>query len=412
MSDPNDIPVGPQAQPSAPHLAAVHPQYDLCIVGLGMQGVSMAARAASASMHVACSDRRADAIARFNRADVDDSLVETIEDALAGQIVRAFAGAARARTFVITTPPDLRADGSVDTTPIEQAIDAVLDIVEPGNLIVLDASAPPGTTRGLLAERLEAMGMHPGEDVFVASACMHDARGVVGGITPACAEHAAALYRTLFDVPVRTATAEACELVRLAHRTHQEMNTAFANELSAVCKHLGLDVWSVLSLTRDAGSSSLGSPTPGPLGAGARIEPRLLADACQHDTMLTRATLSLGDMQPARVVAEIRAAARRFVSPTIACLGLSNRGDDDLLHSPAMRVASLIGREQLGQMLVVDPRLEHSPLPGAPLVGLTEALRRADIVVVLSDDPSFAAAPRELYARPSVIDTLGVLAMA
>jgi UDP-N-acetyl-D-mannosaminuronic acid dehydrogenase len=410
VSDPNDIPAGPTRTPSAPHLAAVQPQYDLCVIGLGLDGVRIAARGASASMKVACCDRRVDAVARFNRAEVDDPLVETIEDALAGQIVRAFAGAARARSFIITTPPHLRADGSVDTRPIEQAIDAVVDIIEPGNVVVLDASAPPGTTRSMLAERLEAAGLHPGEDVFVASACVHDERCVIGGVTPTCAEHAAALYRALFDIPVRTATAESCELVRLAHRTHQEMNTAFANELSAVCKHLGLDVWSVLSLTRHAGSTSLGSPTPGPLDARARIEPRLLADACQHDTTLTRATLSLGDMQPARVVAEIRAAARRFVSPTIACLGLSSGGE--LRHSPAMRVASLIAREQLGTLVVVDPTLERSPLPGAPLLGLSEALRRADIVVLLSDEPSFAQAPRELYARPSVIDTLGVLAMA
>ncbi len=74
-----------------------------------------------------------------------------------------------------------------------------------------------------------------------------------------------------------------------------------------------------------------------------------------------------------------------------------------------MRVASLIGRAQLGPMLVVDPRVNVSPVHGARLVSLDEALKQADIVVVLSDDPSFAAAPRELYSRPSVIDTLGVL---
>ena len=293
----------------------------------------MAAGATRQALKVACCDSRDSVVARFNRADVgnDLNLVETIEDALAEKTLRAFEGAARARAFVITTPPILREDGSVDIEPIEAAIDAVVDATECGNLIVLDASAPPGTTRRVLADRLEAVGMRVGEDVFVASACVHGERVVVGGATPACSEHAAALYRKLFDLPVRVATAEACELVRLAHRTHQEMNTAFANELSAVCKHLGLDTWSVLSLTREAGSQSLGSPTPGPRDAGARIEPRLLADACSHDTTLTRATLSLGDLQPARIVAEIRAAARRFVSPTIACLGLTTGSEEGLL---------------------------------------------------------------------------------
>ncbi len=411
MSDPSDNSDAPHSSSSnAPHLTAVAPQYDVCIVGLGPRGVRIAARAIDASMHVAGCDPRAEAVARFNRAEVNGQLMDVIETGLAEGSLRAFAGAARSRAFVITTSPSLRSDGSVDTHPIEDAIEAVIDVVEPGNLIVVDASAPPGTTRRMLADRLEGVGLRAGEDVFVASACVHDSRCVVGGVTPSCTEHAAALYRSVFALPVKATTAEACELVRLAHRTHQEINTAFANELSAVCKHLGVDVWNVLALTRDASPSTLGSPTPGPRDAWARIEPRLLADACQHDTALTRATLDLGAIQPARIVAEIRAAARRFVSPTIACLGLASESDDQLLHSPALRVASLIAQERLGQLIVVDPRLAVSPIPGAPLVSIAKALRAADIVVVLSDHPSFAAAPRELFSRPSVIDTLGVLA--
>ncbi len=404
----------PRSYPTAPHLSAVQAKYDLCIVGLEPYGIRLAARGVSAEMSVACSDTRPESIVRFNRADVgrDARLVDTIEDGLAEQTVRAFVGAARAKAFVIGVLPVLQPDGYVDSTPIEDAIDAVVDVAEPGNLIVLDAPAAPGTTRGLLAEKLRAVGLHPGEDVFVATVWVSNGRCFVGGVTPHCTERAAELYGSLYELPVQTATAEACELVRLARRTHEEMNAAFANELCAVTKHLGLDVWSVLSLARSAGSTTLAAPSPGPGSAHARFEPRLFAAACEHDTPLTRAAISQGELQPARIAAEVRSAARRFVSPTIACLGLGSGFDGALAHSPAMRVASLIDRGQLGQLLVVDPGLNVSPVSGARLVGLTEALKQADIVVVLSDEPSFAAAPRELYARPSVIDTLGVLTRA
>lgn len=401
----------PRALSSAPHLAAVQALYDLCIVGLDPYGVRLAARGVGASMTVACNDTRPDSIEKFNRADVghDARLVDTIEDGLAEQTVRAFIGAARANAFVISVMPALRFDGSIDSSPLENAIDAVVDTAELGNLIVLDAPAAPGTTRGVLAERLEAVGMRPGEDVFVATVWVTNGRCFIGGVTPRCTERAAELYGSLFELPIQTATAEACELARLAQRTHQEMNAAFANEVSSVSKHLGVDVWSVLSLTRSAGSTTLPAPSPGPVDANAQFEPRLFAAACQHDTALTQATISQGDVQPARVVAEIRSAAGRFISPTIACLGLGSGPEGALSNSPAMRVASLVGRGKLGQLLVVDPRLNVSPVPGARLVGLTEALKQADIVVVLSDEPSFAAAPRELYSRASVIDTLGVL---
>ncbi|MBV1860755.1 MAG: hypothetical protein KUG77_20235 [Nannocystaceae bacterium] len=401
----------PRSHTSTPHLSAVHTVYDLCIVGLEPDSIRLAARGAVASMSVACSDTRAKSIERFNRADVgpDAELVDIIEDGLADQTVRAFSGAARASAFVISALPVLQSDGYVDSTPVEDAIDAVVDVVEYGNLIVLDAPTAPGTTRGLLAEKLEAVGMLPGEDVFVATVWVSNGRCFVGGVTPRCTERAAELYGSLFEFPIQTATADACELARLAHRTHEEMNAAFANELSAVSKHLGLDTWSVLSLARSGGSTTLAAPSPGPADLNARFEPRLFAAACEHDTALTRAAISQGELQPARIAGEVRSAARRFVSPTIACLGLGSGPDGALPHSPALRVASLLSRGQLGQLLVVDPRLSVSPVPGAPLVSLTEALKQADIVVVLSDEPSFAAAPRELYSRASVIDTLGLL---
>lgn len=404
----------PRSYPSAPHLAAVQEVYDLCIVGLEPHGILLAARGVGASMSVACNDTRPESIERFNRAEVGDDaqLVDTIEGALAEQNARAFVGAARAHAFVISVLPVLQPDGYVDSTPVEDAIDAVVDVVESGNLIVLDAPTAPGTTRGLLAEKLEAIGMQPGEDVFVATVWVTNGRCFVGGVTPRCTERAVELYASLFDLPIQTGTADACELARLVRRTHVEMNAAFANEVSAVSRHLGLDVWSVLSLTRSAGSTTLAAPSPGPLNANARFEPRLFAAACEHGTALTRATISQGELQPARIVAEIRSAARRFVSPTIACLGLGSGSDGSLAHSPAMRVASLIGCGELGQLLVVDPRLSVSPVPGARLVGLTQALKQADIVVVLSDEPSFSAAPRALYSRPSVIDTLGILTQA
>lgn len=403
-----------RSHPSAPHLAAVQAVYDLCIVGLEAHGIRLAARGVGASMSVACSDTRPESIDRFNRADVgnDMGLVDTIEDGLAEQSVRAFVGAARAHSFVIGVLPELQPDGYVDSTPIEDAIDAVVDAAEPGNLVVLDTPTAPGTTRGLLAEKLQAVGLEPGEDVFAASVWVTNGRCFVGGVTPRCTQRAAELYGSLFNLPIQTATADECELARLARRTHEEMNAAFANELSAVSKHLGLDVWSVLSVARAAGSTTLAAPSPGPADANARFEPRLFAAACEHDTALTRATISQGELQPARIAAEVRSTARRFVSPTIACLGLGSGPDGSLAHSPAMRVASLIGRGELGQLLVVDPRVSVSPISGARLVSLTEALKQADIVVVLSEEKSFVAAPRELYSRPSVIDTLGVLTQA
>ncbi|MGH1343625.1 MAG: hypothetical protein ACRBN8_18855 [Nannocystales bacterium] len=401
----------PRSHPTSPHLSAVQEVYDLCIVGLEPHGIRLAARGAGASMSVACSDPRPEAIERFNRADVghETGLVDTIEDALAEQTVRAFIGAARASAFVVSVLPELQADGYVDSTPVEDAIDAVVDAAEPGNLIVLDTPTAPGTTRDILAEKLEAVGLNPGEDVFVATVWVTNGRCFVGGVTPRCTERAAELYGSLFEFPIHAATADECELARLARRTHEEMNAAFTNELTAVSKHLGIDIWSVLSLARSAGSSTLSAPSPGPADANARFEPRLLAAACEHDTAITRATISGGELQPARIAAEVRSAARRFVAPTIACLGVGSAADGSVTHSPAMRVASLISRGQVGQMLVVDPRLNATPIPGARLVSLTEALKSADIVVVLSDEPSFVAAPRELYSRPSVIDTMGIL---
>lgn len=412
MSNASKLQSRAPASPVPPRLTAVAAEYDVCVVGLGATGARIAAAASARGLDVAGFDQRADAVARFNRADVgsDAELIDQIEDGLADGHLRAFDGAARAKQYIICAGPELRVDGRLDTTALDRAIETTLDAVEPGNLVVLEASAQPGTLRSKVAERLEEIGLEPGVDVFVAVASSgNGGPALVGGMTPACTERAADFYRELLDEAVLVTSAESCELVRLAETAYREVNAAFANEVSNVCSHLGLDVWDVLSLARVVTGAPIARPGPGPADARARIDPELFASACAHDTPLTRSALELNAMQPARVVTEVRSVARRFVKPTIACLGLSYGAEGRLNQSPAVRVAEMVAREGLGEVLVVDSSVEHCPVDGAALVSLDRALRTADIVVLLTPDPAFESAPRELYARPCVIDTLGLL---
>jgi UDP-N-acetyl-D-mannosaminuronic acid dehydrogenase len=316
--------------------------------------------------------RRAKTVAGFDTRSAAIVSARTLQ-------ISAFDGPPRAQVHILCVPGDR----------LEAAIEAVLGVVEAGNLIIVAAPVPPGTTRRVVGRRCRAHGLEPGRDVFVAFA---PTAHTVGGLTDACTERAAAF----FDTTVQRTGAEQAELARLAADSYRSLGVAFANELATLCDHVGADVSDIRRLAN--GQAEVEIPRPGPDGAAALD---LLAAVARHDAPLLEAAREAHDLRPARIVARVRSMARRFVAPRIAVLGL---GDPS-----AHRIAAMIAAEGLGTLSLADPRLDESPVPGHDLVDADMAVRIADIVVILDANPAFRRLGTEAFARPSVLDAVGLL---
>ncbi|MCD9876303.1 nucleotide sugar dehydrogenase [Streptomyces guryensis] len=190
----------------------------------------------------------------------------------------------RVRTAVICAPTPRAADGTLDLGQVEAAARALAARLRPHTTVILESPVPPGTTEEFLCPLLEeGSGLHAGRDFHLAYSPSRVDPGnraftpanipkVIGGLTPACTESAAAFYGRLTDKVVRARGLREAETVQLLETNFRHVNIALVNEMAVLCNHLGVDVWDVI---RCAETKPFGFEAfrPGP-GVGGHAVPQ------------------------------------------------------------------------------------------------------------------------------------------
>ncbi|MEM6990141.1 MAG: UDP-N-acetyl-D-mannosamine dehydrogenase [Myxococcota bacterium] len=398
---------------------------DICVWGLGYVGLPTAAVLATRGKRVAGVDTRADVVETINAGQVhivEPELDALVRAAVAANTLRASVEPVVAATHLICVPTPFSEGHQPDLQHVEAATRTLATVVKKGDLVVLESTSPPGTTRDLVARVLTEAGFVVGQDVFVAHApervlpgavireVVENAR-VVGGVTEACTERCAEFYESFVKGEVHRARAEVAELVKLAENAYRDVNIAYANELSNVCHALELDVWDVVRLANEHPRVNVLRPGPGVGGHCIAVDPWFIVAAAPEHTPLIRAAREVNDGRPEHVVQRVQALAERFRRPRVACLGLSYKPNiDDMRESPAMLVVEQLAALGTMELLIAEPHLTACPIEGHALVDVEDAVRQADIVLILVAHRRFSRVPRELFTRPSVIDTVGLLA--
>ena len=232
------------------------------VVGLGYVGLPLAIAFAESGATVVGVDLDAERVARIGAGQ---TFIEDVSPTALGAMVRAgrltasgdYAPLAKADAIVICVPTPLRKTKEPDVRYVVGASDAVAGVARRGQLVVLESTTYPGTTEQVLAPRLEARGLVPGRDVFLAFSPeridpgnrQHTLRTipkVVGGLTPACTALARALYGRITPQVVSVSSPAAAEMVKLLENTFRSVNIALANEFAIMCRRLGLSVWEII----------------------------------------------------------------------------------------------------------------------------------------------------------------------
>jgi UDP-N-acetyl-D-mannosaminuronic acid dehydrogenase len=231
---------------------------------------------------------------------------------------------------------------------------------------------------------------------------------IVGGLTPAAAARAKALYETFCTAQIFVTDARTAELAKLAENAFRDVNIAFANELSMICDRLGVDVWELIRLANRHPRVKILQPGPGVGGHCIAVDPWFIIDAAPAEARLLRTAREVNDAKPGHVLARIRAQVP--AGAALACLGLAFKANvDDLRESPALDIAVHLAAEGY-RVLAVEPHIAALPagLAGrAELVDLPTALARADAVVLLVDHRAFGALTLADLGGKALIDTRG-----
>jgi UDP-N-acetyl-D-glucosamine dehydrogenase len=397
------------------------------IVGLGYVGLPLAVAFAEAGHEVRGLDLDPAKVEALNAGrsyieDVPDSVLAPL-----GERLRAsadYADLAACEALIVCVPTPLTSSREPDLTYLLEAASSISAILSSGQLVVLESTTYPGTTRERLTPILEESGLELGADFHVAFSPERIDPGrtdytikttpkLVGGMTPACTERARQLYALVCDEVVVVSTPEAAELSKLLENVFRSVNIAFVNELAQLCDRLGIDVWEVIdaAATKPFGFMRF-DPGPGMGGHCLPVDPFYLAFRAREQNFYPEFIELAGKVnqaQPAFCVERIERVLNRASKPVkgskILVLGASYKaGSGDTRESPALTILRLLAA------LEADISYHDAFVPALPEFGLTsvdldQALAGADLVAIVTAHPGIdyadvvATAPRTLDFR-------------
>jgi len=337
---------------------------------------------------------------------------------------------AEADAVSVCVPTPLSKTKDPDISFVMAAAQSLDKAVRKGQLVVLESTTYPGTTRELFLPVFERHGLKVGVDAFLAFSPERVDPGnpqwhtrntpkVVGGLTDACLRVALAMYGPVFDRLVPVSSPEAAELTKLLENTFRSVNIGLVNEMAIVCDKLGVDVWEVIEA---AASKPFGfmkfTPGPGLGGHCIPIDPHYLAwkmRGLNYKTRFIDVAAEVNSEMPVfwvRKVAErLNQEAKALKGSRILVVGVAYKKDiDDLRESPALDVIRLLavqGAEvQYHDPYVKELREDGRTWRSVPLTG--ETVRLMDCVVIVTDHSSLDYNLIRTQAR-AVVDTRNVL---
>jgi UDP-N-acetyl-D-glucosamine dehydrogenase len=342
-----------------------------------------------------------------------DSYVEDIPSEVLRSVLKNvsastdYAPLAGAEAIIVCVPTPLTSNREPDLGPLEASAAALARVVKAGQLVVLESTTYPGTTRELLVPALEQeSGLKVGTDLNVAFSpervdpgrvdfTLRNTPKVIGGMTEACARRAAELYGRVCEKIVLVSTPEAAEMTKLLENIFRSVNIALVNELAILSDRMGIDIWEVVEA---ASSKPYGfmkfEPGPGMGGHCLPVDPFYLtwrAREFQMSTEFIELAGKINQQMPYYCVERIELALNEAVKPIkgskIAVLGVAYKGGiGDIRESPALRILEVL-KARGANVVYHDSYVPELVKLGLKNTELESALEDADAVVLVTAHP-------------------------
>lgn len=404
------------------------------IIGLGYVGLPLARAFAAAGVQVIGFDVDAPKVSKLN--DGESYIKQIPNTIIADMRQHGFAATAdfsrlkEADAILICVPTPLTESREPDLTYVVKSAEAIAKELRPGQLVILESTTYPTTTRSVVLPILERSGLKCGSDFFLAFSPEREDPGnqnfsvssipkVVGGLDERGTDLACQLYAAIVPQVVRVSSPEVAEACKVLENTYRAVNIALVNELKVLYDRMGIDVWEVIEAakTKPFGFQAF-YPGPGLGGHCIPIDPFYLTWVARQYGMTTRFIELAGEVNnsmPTYVVQRIGDALNdrslAIKGSRIAILGMAYKRDvDDPRESPSFELAELLLKKGANVTyndphIPVLPKMRHYPDLQLASQELSPGYLAAQDCVLIATDHS--AYDYELIVRHArlVVDT-------
>jgi len=376
------------------------------IVGAGYVGLPLAQVFAEAGNRVVLVESNPERVKQVKRGesyigDVSSDRLRALVDSGAIDITSDYDALKETGAILIALQTPLSAQREPDLSIVVGAVADIAPRLQKGQLVVLESTTYPGTTRERLLPMLESGGLKVGEDFHLAFSpervdpgredwTTRNTPKIVGGITPMCTERAVELYERALETVHPVSSPEAAELTKLLENIFRSVNIALVNELAQLCDRMQIDVWEVVgaAATKPFGFMSF-QPGPGLGGHCMPIDPFYLTwKAREYDfyTEFIELAGKVNENMPywclAKIARALNGQERAVKGSRVLLLGVSYKADiDDTRESPALKLIELLLSEG-ADVTYHDPFVPELPEQGLSSVPLD--VSAADCAVIVT----------------------------
>jgi len=403
------------------------------IVGLGYVGLPLAVAFSEAGFKVLGFDIQQKRVDLVNQgkpyiADVSEA---RLSSALANNLLEATTDQSRlgeVDAICVCVPTPLTKTKDPELSYVISESEVVSRYLQKGQLVVLESTTYPGTTREVMLPILERSGLKAGQDFYLAFSpemidpgskkyTIKNTPKIVGGINHESTKLAELLYQQVADIVIPVSCPEVAELTKVFQNVFRSVNIALVNELAHLCEKMGLSVWEVIDAasTKPFGYMPF-YPGPGIGGHCIPLDPYYLANKAREFDFHTRfieLAAEINEHMPYHVVFRILEAlndrGKSLNGAKILVLGVAYKKDvEDTRESPALKIIQLL-HEKGAEVSYNDPYVSQIHVPAGDMKSVElsgECLASADCVVIAADHSSYNIS--EVVARAKLVfDTRG-----
>ncbi|QGU94986.1 nucleotide sugar dehydrogenase [Clostridium bovifaecis] len=384
----------------------------LGVVGLGYVGLPLAVEKAKAGYNVIGFDVQEKKVQLVNEGHnyIGDILDEDLANLVREGKLKAttdFSFVKDVDAVAIAVPTPLDKFKQPDVSYVVNSTKDVAKYLHRGMLVVLESTTYPGTTEEIVKPILEESGLKCGEDFFLAFSPERVDPGnkqfktkntpkVVGGVTPDCADVAAALYSSVLEGDIHKVSSPAvAEMEKILENTFRHINIGLVNEMAILCKKMGIDIWEVIDAARTKPYGYMAFyPGPGLGGHCIPLDPFYLtykAREFDYHTRLIETAGEINDFMPEFVVDNamklLNKDKKSLNGAKVLLMGVAYKKDiDDMRESPALKVIEHLEKNG-AEVMYNDPYVPNMKHNGKEYVSVEweKAINEADIVIITTD---------------------------
>lgn len=374
----------------------------ICIIGLGYIGLPTAAMFATHGHSVLGVDVNKKVVDALNKGKViieEPNLEETVNAAVKSGTLRASVEPEESEAFIICVPTPIKSDKTADLTYVESGIRTIIPFLKKGNIIILESTSPPGTTRDFIGQILKESGFIPGEDVYLAYCPERVLPGrilielkensrVVGGINEESGRIVKELYESFVKGEIYVSEATTAEMCKLMENTYRDVNIALANELAMLCEKMKVNAWDVIKYANKHPRVNLHMPGPGVGGHCIAVDPWFIVEKQPERAKIISLARNTNDGMPHYVLQRIKDLTKNVGGKVKVCiLGVTYKPNvDDMRESPIIELIHLLKEQGNFEPVVVD---NHVDLDGSKGRDLYTAAQDAHLLVLAVNHNEF-----------------------